>query len=197
MSAFLQRAGMPPDRRAGFLRTSPIGGLWEGVAVGRTFEDGKEIDGLRIHHTPGHSPGQVCIGVGNVLLSADHILSRTLPHQWVESASPYTGLGHYLESLDKIARLPGFQLTLAAHEQAIHDVYRRIETIRAAHRRRLDRLLHAVRAAGRPMSLHEIALASYPETTGFRSVLAMADIGSRSRISAPARPVGDRQSRRA
>ena len=143
------------------------------------MEDGDELDGLRIIHTPGHSPGHVCIGVGNVLLSADHVLARTLPHQWVESAAAYTGLGHYLESLDKIARTAGFELALAAHEQAIHDVYRRIETIRATHRRRLERLLELVRAAGRPMSLYEIILDTYPEVTGFRAVLAMTDIGSR------------------
>jgi glyoxylase-like metal-dependent hydrolase (beta-lactamase superfamily II) len=143
------------------------------------LEDGDELDGLRIIHTPGHSPGHVCIGVGNVLLSADHVLARTLPHQWVESAAPYTGLGHYLESLDKIARLPGFELALAAHEQVIHEPYRRIESIRAAHRRRLDRLLELLRAADRPMSLYEIILETYPEVSGFRAVLAMTDVGSR------------------
>ena len=39
----------------------------------------------------------------DVLLSADHILPEISPHQAPESIMPYTGLGHYLESLDKVA----------------------------------------------------------------------------------------------
>jgi glyoxylase-like metal-dependent hydrolase (beta-lactamase superfamily II) len=121
----------------------------------------------------------VCIGVGNVLLSGDHILSQTLPHLWPESAAAYAGLGHYLESLGKIERTPGFECMLAAHEQVIHDVYGRIKTIRSAHRRRLERMLDMLRKAGRPLSIDEIARESYPEVTSFRAVLAVTDVGSR------------------
>jgi glyoxylase-like metal-dependent hydrolase (beta-lactamase superfamily II) len=145
----------------------------------RLLEDGEELAGLRIVHTPGHSPGHVCIVAGDVLLSGDHLLSHTLPHQWPESAAPYTGLGHYLESLGKLGRLNGLRLALAAHEQVIHDVYRRIETVRATHRRRLERLLAMVRAAAEPLSVHEIALRLYPELSGFRAVLSITDVGSR------------------
>ena len=141
--------------------------------------DGEDLDGLRIIHTPGHSPGHVCIGVGNILLSADHILARTVPQQWPESVAAYTGLGHYLDSLEKIERMPGFELTLAAHEQAIHDLYGRIETIRGAHVRRLDRLLDMLAAASGPLSIDEITGQLYPEVTGFRAVLAITDVGSR------------------
>ena len=89
LSAFLHRAGVDPTRRADLLKISPYSErLLDGVPVGRTLEDGDELDGLRIIHTPGHSPGHVCIGVGNVLLSADHVLARTLPHQWVEAQRP-------------------------------------------------------------------------------------------------------------
>jgi glyoxylase-like metal-dependent hydrolase (beta-lactamase superfamily II) len=180
LDAFLQRAGVDTARRVNLLKISPYSGrLAEGVPVGRTLEDGEELDGLRIIHTPGHSPGHVCIGVGNVLLSADHVLSRTLPHQWVESATAYTGLGHYLESLDKVQRMAGFEIALAAHEQVIHDVSRRIDAIAATHQRRLERVLELVRAASGPMTLYEIVLQSYPELTGFRAVLAFTDIGSR------------------
>ena len=143
------------------------------------LEDGDELDGLRIVHTPGHSPGHVCIVAGDVLLSGDHLLSHTLPHQWPESATPYTGLGHYLESLGKIACLGGLRLALPAHEQVIHDVYRRIETVRATHRRRLERLLETVRGAAAPLSVHEIASQLYPELSGFRAVLSITDVGSR------------------
>jgi glyoxylase-like metal-dependent hydrolase (beta-lactamase superfamily II) len=180
LNDFFRRAGVDAARRAELLKMSPY--RWtarEDVHVGLTLEDGGELDGLRILHTPGHSPGHVCIGVGNVLLSGDHILSQTLPHLWPESARAYAGLGHYLESLDKVDRTPGFELTLAAHEQVIHDVYGRIKTIRSAHRRRLERMLEVLRRADRPLSIDEIARQSYPEVTSFRAVLAVTDVGSR------------------
>ncbi len=180
LNGFLRQAGVDPAGRATLIEASPFHGVpVEDVAVGLTLEDGDQLDGLRILHTPGHSPGHVCVGVGNVLLSGDHILSQTLPQQWPESTAAYTGLSHYLESLDKVFRTPGFELTLASHEQVIHDVYGRIETIRAAHRRRLERLLDLLRRAGRPLSTAEIAEQSYPEVTGFRAVLAFTDVGAR------------------
>jgi glyoxylase-like metal-dependent hydrolase (beta-lactamase superfamily II) len=180
LNAFFHRAGVDAARRSELLKMSPY--RWtarENVPVGLPLEDGDELDGLRILHTPGHSPGHVCICVGNVLLSGDHILSQTLPHLWPETAAAYTGLGHYLESLAKIERTPGIECTLAAHEHVIHDVYGRIRTIRAAHRRRLDRMLELLRKAGRPLSIDEIARQSYPEVTSFRAVLAITDVGSR------------------
>jgi glyoxylase-like metal-dependent hydrolase (beta-lactamase superfamily II) len=180
LNAFFREAGVDPVRRSELLKISHYTGQQiDDQAAELTLTDGQELDGLRIIHTPGHSPGHVCIGVGNVLLSADHILARTVPQQWPESAAPYTGLGHYLDSLEKIGRMPGFELTLAAHEQTIHDVYGRIETIRGAHMRRLDRLLDMLGKVSRPLSIDEIAHHLYPEVTGFRAVLAITDVGSR------------------
>ena len=180
LKSFLIQAGVDPARRAAMLKISHYVGVpVEGVPIELTLADGDELDGLRIIHTPGHAPGHVCIGVGNVLLSADHILARTLPQQWPESTAAYTGLGHYLESLDKIQRMAGFEQTLAAHEQVIHDVYGRIDAIRAAHRRRLDRLLEMLRKLRKPLSIDEITAHLYPEATGFRAMLAVTDVGSR------------------
>jgi hypothetical protein len=119
------------------------------------------------------------MSVGDVLLSADHILARTVSQQWPESIAAWTGLGHYLDSLDKVQRMPGFVLTLPAHEQAIHDVYRRIDTIRGALVRRLDRLLEMLRKIRRPLSVDEINEELYAEVSGFRAMLAITDVGSR------------------
>jgi glyoxylase-like metal-dependent hydrolase (beta-lactamase superfamily II) len=181
LSAFLERAGTAAPRRDELLlQRSRLGGRRvEGVAVGLALADGQEFDGLRIIHTPGHSPGHICIGIGNVLLSADHILAQTISQQWPASTAPYTGLKHYLDSLDKIAAMPGFSLTLAAHEQVIHNVYSRIETIRAAIERRLARLVETLAKASQPLTIDEITLLLYPEATGFRAVLAITDVGSR------------------
>jgi glyoxylase-like metal-dependent hydrolase (beta-lactamase superfamily II) len=177
---FFQQAGVDPVRRAELSKVSHfIGTPVETVEVHQTLSDGQDLDGLRIIHTPGHSPGHICIGVGNILLSADHILAQTVPQQWPEITAPYTGLGHYFESLEKIERMPGFELTLAAHEQTIHDLHGRIASIRRAHFRRLDRLLDMLRKIARPLSVDEIAKELYPDVTAFRELLAITDVGSR------------------
>ena len=180
LDAFLQYAGVDPARRAALLKISHyVGTPVEGVRIHQTLSDGQHLDGMEIIHTPGHSPGHICIVIGDILLSGDHILSQTVPQQWPENTAPYTGLGHYLESLEKIRRVTGLGLTLAAHEKVMHDVYGRIETIRGAHQRRLGRLLDMLAKAPKPLSIHEIAGELYPETTGFRAVLAVTDVGSR------------------
>jgi glyoxylase-like metal-dependent hydrolase (beta-lactamase superfamily II) len=177
---FLIRAGFEESRRRAMLNTAhfsekPV----EGVPVELELDDGLELDGLKFIHTPGHAPGHLCIGVGNILLSADHILAQTIPQQWPETLGAYNGIGHYFDSLAKIQRMDGFELTLAAHEQVIHHLSARIDTIRAAHLRRLDRLLDLMRQASLPMSVAEIANELYPEVTGFRAFLAVTDVAAR------------------
>jgi glyoxylase-like metal-dependent hydrolase (beta-lactamase superfamily II) len=180
LRSFLIHAGVEPTRREELIGMSHLSGRRiEDVPVTRRLNDGDVLDGLRIIHTPGHSPGHICIGVGNILLSGDHILARTVPQQWPECTGPYTGLGHYLESIDKIQRIPGFEIVLPGHESVIRDLYSRINTIRSAHQRRLDRLLTMLRGISRPLSIYEISKELYPEITGFRAVLAVTDVGAR------------------
>ena len=116
---FLEQVGVEPELLEGFM---DIYGYSKqnvhNLPVARTLVDNQELDGLRFIHTPGHCPGQVCIALGDVLFSADHVLPEISPHQAPESIMPYTGLGHYLESLDKIGRMGGFDLALGGHGEA-------------------------------------------------------------------------------
>lgn len=177
---FLQQAGLDAGQRAKLIAASRfVRHRRSNVPVGISLADGQDLDGLRIIHTPGHSPGHVCIAAGEVLLCADHILARTIPQQWPESLAAYTGLGHYLDSLEKIERLGGFTLALGAHEPVMHDVYARIDAIRASQQRRLDRVLDIVRTSDHPPSIAEITRRMYTDAHGFRGVLALTDVGSR------------------
>ena len=103
------------------------------IDVDFSIADEQIIDGMEFIHTPGHCPGQVCIRLGDLLLSADHVLSRTTPHQSPESITHYMGLDHYADSLRKLLRYEGISLALGSHEDAIHDLYGRIHAIRASH----------------------------------------------------------------
>lgn len=182
LSDFFHRAGVEEGKALLLLEASHFAEnsfVPEAVPIDLELDDGMEIDGLRIVHTPGHSPGQICVAVGNVLLSADHILSQTIPQQCAESLGAYYGLSHYLESLDKIKRMGRFDSALAAHEQIILHLSERIDSIRAAQGRRLDRLMDVVRRSDRPLSIEEITASLYPEVTGFRAFLAITDVGGR------------------
>jgi glyoxylase-like metal-dependent hydrolase (beta-lactamase superfamily II) len=148
------------------------------VKVDITLDEETPLDGMRFIHTPGHCPGQVCILLGDVLISADHILARTSPHQAPESITAYTGLGHYLESLKKVERIDGMRLALGGHEEPITDVYGRIAGIRASHGRKLERVLDIVRNAPAPVTISDISKAMYPDKGGYDILLALEEVGA-------------------
>src|SRR5215216_5533862 len=145
VSLFLWRAGVSDSSH-----TSLMGmygwskGLFRSLEVETVLHDGDLLDDLMlVHHVPGHCPGQVCIQIGDVLLSADHVLPHTSPHMAPESITPSAGLDHYFDSLHKIAGVSGIRLALGGHEGPMDNMYQRIAQILASHERKLDRLLEA------------------------------------------------------
>lgn len=176
---FLQEAGVAADVLADFM---DIYGFSKkntrSLPVVRPLVDNQELDGLRFIHTPGHCPGQVCIAVGDVLLSADHVLPEISPHQAPESIMPYTGLGHYLESLDKIGRMGGFDMALGGHQGPIRDVYKRVAEIRRGHERKLEKVLGVIRESPEPLTMNEISKQLYTHVKGFHVLLALEEIAA-------------------
>ena len=148
------------------------------LPVATTLVDGQELDGLRFIHTPGHCPGQVCIALGDVLFSADHVLPEISPHQAPESIMPYTGLGHYLESLDKVARMDGIELALGGHRGAMDDVYARIAEIKRGHERKLEKIVALVDQAPEPLTTNEISQQLYTHVRGFHVLLALEEVAA-------------------
>lgn len=176
---FLEQAGVEPDVLPAFM---DIYGYSKqnvhSLPVAITLVDEQELDGLRFIHTPGHCPGQVCIAVGDVLFSADHVLPEISPHQAPESIMPYTGLGHYLESLDKVGRMGGFDLALGGHGAPIRDVYKRITEIRQGHDRKLEKVLGIIRDAPEPLTTKEISNQLYTHVEGFHILLALEEVAA-------------------
>lgn len=179
LKIYLERAGTSPERRAemlalyGFAKKHVCS-----VAVDFDLDDAVSLHGLRVIHTPGHCSGQVCLLIGDVLLSGDHILSFTTPHQAPESITHYTGLGHYRESLQKIAQVDGIRLALGGHEESMYDVYSRIDEIEAGHSRKLNRVLDIIKQAGRPCTIDEITQTMYPDKTSYEIILAVEEAGA-------------------
>lgn len=177
LSAFLWRAGVSESSHASLMGMYSWGkGLFHSVEVATVLHDGDLLDGLfLVHHTPGHCPGQVCLQVGDVLLSADHVLPRTSPHMAPESITPSTGLDHYLLALDKIAAVPDIHLALGGHEEPIDDLYIRIGGIKRSHERKLERLREA---CAEPRTINELAKRIYPSVQGYDILLAIEEIGA-------------------
>ncbi len=176
---FLQQAGVGAELLQGFM---DIYGFSKqnvrSLPQVRTIVDGQQIDGLRFIHTPGHCPGQVCIAIDDVLLTADHILPEISPHQVPESIMPYTGLGHYLESLDKIGRTGGFDMALGGHQGPIKDVYKRVTEIRQGHLRKLDKILALIADAPGSLTINEISERLYVHAKGFHVLLAIEEVAA-------------------
>lgn len=148
------------------------------VNVDFMIEEGDNLDGMTFYHVPGHCSGQVAIRIGDVLLSADHILSRTSPHLAPESITHYTGLGHYRESLRKIRALDDIRLTLGNHEDVIHHLHSRIDHLQQRIDEKLDQILSIIRETNQPMTIKDISLARYDSKHGFDVLLAIQEAGA-------------------
>lgn len=145
------------------------------------LEEGKPaVDDIQVFHAPGHCPGQVCLLVDDVLLTADHILSRTTPHQAPESITNNMGLGHYLDALTKIERVDGVRLALGGHEDPMGlefglDFYGRIRAIKQLHDERLNKILEICRE---PKSIADISKTLFGRVESYHVLLALEETGA-------------------
>lgn len=179
LRVYLERAGVKPELRASVIEMYGFSKKHvRSVQVDFLLREDTPIDGMQFIHAPGHCPGQVCIVLGDVMLSADHVLARISPHQAPESITHYTGLGHYLDSLDKVRKVEGITLALGGHEEPIHDLYGRIDAIKASHQRKLERVLDIIRSANTPCTISDISKAMYPNRHGYDVLLALEEVGA-------------------
>ncbi len=177
LEAFLVQAGVKAELRAKLREMYLFAKTFiRSVEHVEVMGEGQELfDTFRVIHTPGHCPGQVCLLVDDVLLVGDHVLARTTPHLAPEKLTAYTGLGHYLESLDKVVTLPGVRLVLGGHEEPVEDVSARVEAIRRSHCRKLERFLELCRE---PRTVAELSMAHYGRREGYDILLAIEEAGA-------------------
>jgi glyoxylase-like metal-dependent hydrolase (beta-lactamase superfamily II) len=177
---FLRQAGVPSPRHERMIELlGVVPGRVESWHADFHLEDGQSLDGIRVVHTPGHAAGHVCLLVDDILLAADHILPVTVPQQWPESIGAYLGVGHYLESLEKIRSLEGIRLGLGGHEMVTREVYSRVEQIRDTQFRRLERLVELIRNTPEPATIAELATRMYTKVHGIYALLSLMDVGAR------------------
>ena len=136
--------------------------------------DGGSLD-IEVLHVPGHCPGQVCLRVDDILLTADHVLARITPHQSPESLTLNMGLGHYLDALGKVETLDGVRIGLGGHEEPIPDVTARVAEIRESHHERLEQIVDSCRAG---QTTAGISRTLFGAVRGYTVLLALEEAGA-------------------
>jgi glyoxylase-like metal-dependent hydrolase (beta-lactamase superfamily II) len=117
----------------------------------RLLEDGDLADfpgwQLRAVHTPGHTPGHLCLAEERtgLFFSGDHVLPRISPNISTTVDGDGNPLGSYLASLAAVrSRRPAE--VLPAHEWRFTGLAERVDQLTGHHEQRLAELLAAVRA---------------------------------------------------
>lgn len=176
LDAFAEQAGVGEAARRKLMAMYLYAkGVYRSTPVEFILEEGAPAADLEIYHVPGHCPGQVCLRLDDVLLTADHVLSRITPHQAPESITLNTGLGHYLDSLDKIGRLDGIRLALGGHEAPIPNLKQRIDDIRAFHAMRLEKVRQICRT---PKNVVQISKELFGPRLHYHVLLALEEAGA-------------------
>jgi glyoxylase-like metal-dependent hydrolase (beta-lactamase superfamily II) len=138
------------------------------TAGGRTWE---------VVHTPGHSPGHVCLwnAQERLLCSGDHLLQVVSPPVTFERGFEPDPMGSYLESLDRVRDLAP-ELVLPGHGTPFRDGARRAEAIAAGKRRRLTQVLGLIE--DRPRTVAELTVDLYgsAQLTGSQRHFVTAEI---------------------
>jgi len=174
---FLGRAGVEGGSASEMMDLYMIGkGFYRSVPVEFLLDESVELFGcLQFLHVPGHCGGQVCIRMGDILFTADHVLARITPHQSPESITRNVGVGHYLESLLKVRDLPNVRVGLGGHEVAVTNLARRVDEIWQAHQDRLERVLSV---CAEPRTINAVAFALFGPLQGYNALLGLEEAGA-------------------
>lgn len=177
LEAFAEEAGVSAKMRKKMMGMYLFAkDMYQSSPVQHLLHDKQTFHNIQVHHVPGHCPGQVCLQVDDVLLTADHILSHTTPHQAPESITLNTGLGHYMASLDKIAALEEFRIGLGGHEEPIQNIKQRIVDIKDFHESRLDKVRAICQKE--PKNVQQISQELFGPREGYHVWLALEEAGA-------------------
>ena len=175
---FFLQAGAGPEKTARYLETYRASKtLFKSHrSADFTFDEGPLLGGeLEAIHVPGHCPGQVCLKVDDVLLTADHLLEKITPHLSPEMITSETGVGHYLASLRKIEKVADVRLGLGGHLGEIPDIARRSGEIRRHLEARLEKVLELCQS---PSTILEISRGIYGRVRSYHVLLAILEAGA-------------------
>ncbi len=177
---FLIEAGVGDEKREEIMRVYEVNkALFSSTPADFTFGAiGMQLEEkFEFLHVPGHSAGHVVIRLDDYLFCGDHVLNGISPHQWPERLTMNMGLGHYLDSLDKLDAWAGenVTLTLTGHNEAIEDIHDRIKQIKGIHAKRLERTLEILSG---PHTIAEVSSQLFGEVEGYDILLSVEEAGA-------------------
>jgi len=178
LNHYLCEAGVPEEDRSQLLQLHKFTkAFFHSVPVDFTYEnEGMQFGKFSLLHLPGHCPGQVAIKLDDVIFCGDHILSSITPHLAPERLIPYSGLGHYLESLERLNRWAvGYKLILPGHDLPIDDLNSRSDEIRRSIQSRLNQCLEFLNDSH---SISELTQHIYGNIAGYNSLLVLEKTGA-------------------
>lgn len=135
------------DMIAGFRHKLRVISMVPEAAV-KTIEDGETIqagdDQLFAIHCPGHTPGQMVwhLPEKNLAFTGDHVLKAISPNPDLylpPQHGSWSGLPHYLASLEKVSALDG-TVCFPGHGEEITELGERIAQIQKGHEERKERI---------------------------------------------------------
>ncbi|MEW6567759.1 MAG: MBL fold metallo-hydrolase [Chloroflexota bacterium] len=178
LKQFLLEAGVPAERQETLMSLYLLNKqLFSSMDVDFVFQGVEgSLGPLHWLHVPGHCPGHVVFRIDDILLVGDHVLPEISPHQSPERLSHFTGLAHYLDSLDRaLAWAPGVKIALGGHQGPIRDLPARAAAIRELHAARLERVLELLQE---PSTVAEVGDRLFPNAQGYHALLAIEEAGA-------------------
>jgi glyoxylase-like metal-dependent hydrolase (beta-lactamase superfamily II) len=139
IAAWFLRHGVPPEVADELIESGHVFADFVRFAWNPALVDpGDEIDGWRIHATPGHADGHLILHRGDVVIAGDTLLTPITPAIGLYPESRPDPLGDYLDSLRLVAGLAP-RISYGGHGEAVADPVARCAAIADHHADRLDR----------------------------------------------------------
>lgn len=178
LASFLAETGLGEGTRDSLLGMYRFTkSLYQSVPVDFTYESqNMQVGPFEMIHLPGHCAGHVAIRLDDVVFCGDMVVEGVTPHLHPETIGPYNGLGHYLESLEKLRTWANdARLILNGHDEVITNLPEKID---ATHKNLIRRMSKAVEALAEPLTIAEICDAVYGKTEGYNQLLVMEKTGA-------------------
>lgn len=177
-ASFLTEIGLAQETRDSLLNIYRFTkGIYESVPVDLTYESNHlQIGPFDMIHLPGHCPGHMALRLDDVIFCGDMVVEGVTPHISPETIVPFSGLDHYLDSLNKFQLwAKDARLILNGHDEAIMDLSAQIKATEQNILRRVGKALQALNV---PLTLAEICQAVYGSMEGYNGLLVIEKTGA-------------------
>jgi len=175
LASFLAEAGLAKEEADSLLNVYRFTkALYQSVPVDFVYNE--QVPSLEIIHLPGHCPGHVAIRLDDVIFCGDMVVEGVTPHLSPESINPYSGLDHYLDSLEKFrVWSESARLILNGHDDAITDLPAQIHL---THQNIIRRISKAIQALSEPLTIAEVCNIVYENPGGYNLLLTIEKTGA-------------------